>query len=372
MNEQWLTEGQFSALCKEKGGEDITRFKVNRWANIGLLRRKKVRGVSYYSSSSCDQAIAIRDLLRDEKRKFEYVGWELWWRGFWVDERYWKPQLRRDAALLDRYLRRLRSRMDQESDADKTIFDAIAKSNISNIILSRLQIQLTTNELATVLRVILEVASGTFQGFEPQSSSDPRTEDQIEAGIKWRSYDEIQTINALKIGQSEKHFMGGEHLNLVGNLLPTLEDINEACSGSFKETVEGPEIGIANARDDVRNALRIALALYSATQRIYGQEAFGLKFGAWIARKSDRRLKSIFTLIWVRLRESSDSLLSSNDIALLADWAEKVRCQSLHLKSQAQDSRFAELLSPARLREAFRDPTAEKDLLSKIEAARMI
>jgi hypothetical protein len=105
----WLSADEFQTSLRAKGGDDISPDQLERWRGEGVLPAVvqtplKYRGsVTYYPPGYGDQAIAVRDLLR-RKRKFEYVGWELWWRGerFLVDEKHWKPHLQVTAARLDR------------------------------------------------------------------------------------------------------------------------------------------------------------------------------------------------------------------------------------------------------------------------------
>jgi hypothetical protein len=372
MTLQWLSEEQLCALLKESDDADVSGRQLKRWAYEGLLRIRRVGKITYYPPNSRAQAIAISDLLR-EKRKVEFVGRELWWQGYYVDEKFWKPELQKTARMLDRFIKHIRSRMDidDRSDNEPTIFDMIAKSKASNIVLSRLRKRLgDADNLAMVLRVLLQSATGNFDGFEHLTGDDPRTDEQKEAGIKWRSDDESQMIRALCVGQSEKDVINGQRLDLIGVLLTRLEDISKALgSGRFVDVLKRPEDTIINARDDIRNAMRLVQALFEATRGIYGQEAFGLKLGEWIAKKSDRRMKLVFLLIWARLRDVTKELLPSRDIATLASEAEKLRGLSEQLKLLGQDTRYAAILSPRRLRSGLRDELAMKAIVGKIEAA---
>ena len=142
-------------------------------------------------------------------------------------------------------------------------------------------------------------------------------------------------------------------------------------SGTLVDALESSEQEIVNARDDIRNAPRIASALYEAMQWINGPNAFGLRLGAWIAKKIDRQLISMFILGWIKLRKVSNNLLSSKDIALLADEAEKIRDQSRQIRELAQnDKRFASVFSPKRVRKAFKDKLSFGQFMKEIEVAR--
>jgi len=183
--------------------------------------------------------------------------------------------------------------------------------------------------------------------------------------------DEIYTLNALDLNQSDKHAIHGVKFNFTDALPFMLHDLSVALRrGTLVEALKCSELEIFNARDDIRNALRIASALYEAMQWINGPNAFGLRLGAWIAKKIDRQLISMFILGWIKLRKVSNNLLSSKDIALLADKAEKIRDQSRQMRALAQnDKRFASVFSPKRLRQAFKDKVSFGRFIKEIEAA---
>jgi hypothetical protein len=312
------------------------------------------------------------DALLKEKRKFEHVGWELWLRGFPVDEKHWRPQLLKAATKLDRHLKFLRSLIarDENSNSDKTIFDRIARFKVSNIILSRVYGRLQRGPLATVYRVLLGTANGEFHGFEPNTQGETRTDDQIATGIKQRTQDEIYTLKALDLSRSDKDAILGRKFNFAGALPHRLRDLSVALRrGTLTDALKCSELEIFNARDDVRNALR-ASALYEAMQWIYGRNAFGLRLAAWIEEKIDRQLMSGLILGWIKLRKVSNDLTSSKDIALLAEEAEKTRDQSRQIRELAwNDKRFASVFLPKRFRQAFKDKISFGQFIKEIKAA---
>jgi hypothetical protein len=375
---EWDTADRFFARLEANGGGDISEHQLERWRGEGLLppvRQDPLNchgSVTYYPPGYCEQVLAVRALLK-EKRKFEYVGWELWLRRFPVDQKHWRPQLLKAATILDRHLNRLRSLIakDENSNSDKTIFDRFARSKVSNIILSRVYGRLQRGPLATVLRVLLETANGRFHGFEPCTQADTRTDKEIEAGITLRSFDEINTIKALDLCRSDKDSVFAQKFNFPGALPHSLRDLSVAfLRGTSADALKCSELEIFNARDDIRNALRIASALYEAMHWINGPNAFGLRFAAWIAKKIDRQLTSALILGWIKLRKVSSDLYSSEEIALLADRAEKIRDQSRQIRELARnDKRFASVFSPKRFRQAFKDKISFEQFINEIKAA---
>jgi hypothetical protein len=376
----WLTADQFSACLTATDGQDISGDQQERWRGEGILPAVwqdplKYHGSEiYYPPGYCEQAIAVRDLLL-EKRKFDYVGWELWWRGFPVDDRHWRPRLRSAAKILDQGIKllRLRIKSDEISDSKQTIFDRAARIKKSNIALSRLRGRLQRKHLPMVFRVLLTIATGEFEGFEPVTKTDMKLYNQFDDEISPRPDDENQTIKAFDFEQSEKDTILGQKLNLIGALGPTLRDISEAFRDqTLSEMLTASDAELFSARDDVRNAMRVGLELYDATWWIYGRKAFGLRFIAWIARKYDRVANATLIVGLIGLRKISSDLLPSSKIAELANQAEKQRDSSKKLEGLfLHDKRFSLVLSPKRLRRGFRDLISLRQLLREIEDARM-
>jgi hypothetical protein len=141
-----------------KGASNVTQHQLKLWRGEGLLPRVlqcqigSDGSIVFYPAVTCDQIAAIQRLLA-QKQKFEYVGWELWWQGFDVAEKHWKPLLQTVARTGDRLLRiiRLRTRMDDKLDAKDTLADRVTNSRTSNILFSRVVGRLTDEELASVL-----------------------------------------------------------------------------------------------------------------------------------------------------------------------------------------------------------------------------
>ena len=375
---EWDTADQFYARLEASGVRNVSEHQLERWRGKGLLPSVRQDpldyhgSVTYYPPGYCEQVLAVDALLK-EKRKFEYVGRELWFRGFPVDEKHWRPHLLKDATKLDRHLKFLKSLIarDENSNSDKTIFDRIARFKVSNIILSRVYGRLQRGPLAIVLRVLLETANGQFDGFEPRTQGETRTDDEIATGIKQRSCDETHTLYALDLNQSDKHAILGIKFKFTDALPFMLHDLSVALRrGTLVEALKCSELEIFDARDDIRNALRIASALYETMEWIYGPNAFGLRMAAWIAKKISRQLISMFILGWIKVRKVSNNLPSSKYIALLADKADEIRDQSRQMRALAQnDKRFASVFSPKRLRQAFKDKVSFERFIKEIEAA---
>jgi hypothetical protein len=380
-SEGWLTEDEFRAGLKAKGGEDISEHQLERWRGEGVLPAvvqvplKYHGSVTYYPPAYCDQAIAVRDLL-EKKRKFEHVGWDLWWQGrSWVAEKHWKPHLQATAARLDRYLAKIRRRIkkDELSNARQTIFDRIAKSGqIQNIVLSRIYGRLERSHLATAYRVLLTTATGNFNGFE--SVTNRNLYPEYYNGEIPHAKDEIITFGAFDFEQSETDTIEEKRLNFRRTVETVLRDLAKVFRGqTLSEMIQNiSDDEIARARDDVRNAIRTGLDFYEATKWIYGPKGFGLRLIAWMAGHFDKTLGAMLVVLFVGLRKISTEILPSETIAAMAIEAAKISEWSRQLKMlHDTDKRFEHVFSPKRLRKGLQGKISMKRLLREIEAARM-
>jgi hypothetical protein len=134
---------------------------------------------------------------------------------------------------------------------------------------------------------------------------------------------------------------------------------------------EFPKAELEAARDDVCRTLQMACDAYEGISWLYGEKSFGLRLAAWVAQHSPPGAKAFFTLVFAARRRDQHSLLSSEDIARLADDAAVLRERSAKLRKLREDPRFSEVFSAKRLREGLKNKDAAWQLLKDIEAARI-
>ncbi len=321
----WETQAEVDATLSQIGG---TMDQVRRWRREGLLSKEidwsplDYHGsVVRYPEGTCAQ-IRAADALFKKKKRVDYVGKGLWRQGFPVDEKHWRPRLQKSGRLLDRFVplvMRLIDRFNRDSQSE-TFHDRAAREFVKahDIVFSRVKGRTSGENLPILLRVLSEVGTGEFHGFEA-----PRHRD--EDGKVWRSADETVVIGALDLTIAESHSILGKKLNLIELLPSGLDHVSAAMSmGNFAGVANAPAEEIARARDDARNSVAIGLHLYEANRWIYGDGAFGLRLAAWIARKAPDALVDSMTLLMFRLRQVPDAILPSDKIAELAKQARKV------------------------------------------------
>jgi hypothetical protein len=345
------SQAEVDAVLAETGR---TTDQIRRWRREGLLPdvaqdQQAYRGsVVLYPKGTCAQIRAASALFK-EKNRVEYVGMRLWRQGFPVDEGHWRPRLQRQGRMLDRVfplLMRLVERFNRD-DQDETLYDYAARrlEPTHDIILSRIKGRSDSDSRPTVLRVVGDVATGEFDGFETIIAG----EEQIS--------DKAFTIRAFDLTNSGSHSILGKKLNLIELLPSGLKNVSAAISmGNFDHVANAPAEEIARARDDAKNGLAIALDLYEANRWIYGDGAFGLRLAAWIARKAPDVLLDTMILLMFRLREVPDAIKLSDEIAEMAKQSRDICMRSKELEGLwKKDPRFSEILNPNRIKLAFAD-----------------
>jgi hypothetical protein len=256
-------------------------------------------------------------------------------------------------------LMRLVKRFDRDEQAE-TLYDYAAKrlQSVDGVVLSKIKGRIDSQEMPTILRVIGDVGTGEFDGFEASIAGEEHTSD------------EALTIRAFDLTKARSDSILGRQPNLIELLPCELKDVSAAISmGNFERVANAPAAEIAHARDDVKNSLAIALNLYEAPRWIYGDGAFGLRLAATVARKPSDGLLNSMILLMFRLREVPGAIRPSGEIAELAKQAGK-----LWLFSKGHEWRwlnhpsFSKILHPKRIKSAFADEIALKQWQRELNA----
>jgi hypothetical protein len=350
------SQAEVDAVLAETG---VRVDQVRRWRREGLVPdvaqdQQAYRGsVVLYPKGTCAQIRAASALFR-QKNRVDYVGVRLWRLGFPVDEKHWRPRLQQQGRMLDRafpLLMRLVQRFNRNWQSE-TFYDYAAKrlEPVDGVVLSRIKGRTDSQEMPTVLRVIGDVGTGEFDGFETSIVGEEHTSD------------EALTIRAFDLTEAGLDSILGKQLSLIELLPSGLMDVSSAISmGNFEGVANAPAGEIARARDDAKNSVAIALNLYEANRWIYGDGAFGLRLASWIARKAPDVLVDTTTLLMFRLREVPCAIKPSDQIAELAQQARKVWLFSKrHEWHWRNHPGFSKILHPKRIKLAFADEIALK------------
>ncbi len=200
-----------------------------------------------------------------------------------------------------------------------------------------------------VLDTSVEVAAGEFDGFLPPSTERDEPE---KAAI----------ARALGFDAGKAHHVHGQGLRLEADLASLLSAMSQSGSDPAFTDAE-----IFSARDDLRNALKIAWCLYDATAWIYGRQSFGLQLAHRVSSFLAVGYIQAFTIGFARLRRQSETLLSSAEIADLAVESERLWMMSMWLKGIARSGgENARIVSAKRLKEALTDFDVHQNLLGEL------
>lgn len=363
----WESQADVDACLRETG---VTQDQVNRWRREGLLPPVTQQPLAYrgsevrYPVGTCAQIRVAQALFR-KKNRSEYVGWELWWRNFLVDEHHWRPRLIQAAGWGDKALRifKLQSRRDDERESADTIVDRTVQAGSSNSFYVKIKRRVSQENLPALLGMLLDTASGDFEGAIPKDLDSP---------LK-RAFDMEDFRDTDVPENSEPDPIQRWGARLTNELPSILRDIARVSRRYSLIQVSGfPKVELEAARDDVRRTLQIACDSYEAFSWLYGQSSFGLRLAAWVAQHSSPSAKAVFILVFAARRCDRHSVLSSEDIDRLAYDAAVLRDRLIKLrKLQQNDPRFSRVLAAKSVRRGLKNKVAARQLLNEIEAARV-
>lgn len=305
MQERWETWLEIQHLCA-LANASVSKDQLERWRSRGLLPKViqvgKGRGSgseTRYPIGTANQAIAIVELL-SVKEKLDFVGWQLWMRGYTVDEKYWKADVDKAISLLKRTPAFVRL-MDRKYLTDeKTVYDQIPASNFKNTPFAKGLAKLSPDMQALSFSLLGEIAKGNFTSFASIRNDDPKTN--------------MDTISK---------FIGMPIQPVVAGIFPKSEfeaDLElqlSAISNALHYLRTNPSITIERITPEIRrelwNVLDIANNLKSALPD-FPKSPIG-RFANAIA--NDQKLQAFGIILWCAFREMG-TIQSNDDITELA------------------------------------------------------
>jgi len=342
----------FSAF--EEAGVSISDHRLERWRSWSLLPAVLKPGKGYpggsvvfYPETTIDQAIEANRIFSIKRNK-HFVGFELWWRGFDVDEKYWRLVIEGCSEPLPRFRRKIMRLLfaakENDEVADKVYSEYpkriapkpvkqnarnISQEDFSDAIITLLKVLASKKDDPENLLVLDEAdqrsrAIQNFLGFS-QSGTDKVLSQKLHVTPS--------IISALKAIASVRVFPKIDHAFFQGE--------------NFQRFL--------SAKNDVRGILEIARNMHEALSWIYGPRAFGLKVARWFHDNAPPASKAELALLWMCAREEfpeefysseliSDMLANSRDIVWL----------SAQLRAAIQSSmQLTAICTPKKLKKAF-------------------
>lgn len=346
-------------------GGTATDDQLRRWRNGGLLPQAR-QDPRYKADGRVDgsetrqfiwaakQAVAVERTIM-HFRSFDQARAILWMAGYDVEDRYWRPCLERADEVFSLAIDTIRVFADTE-DSDATLGDSVAHAQHPSGLLAKVARKIGRAELPRLFNLCSSIAAGDFSEFAPGISDEDVTDEQFAA-------------RSLGMHQGAAHQIGGVRLNLKASMEAMLAALSRSLSGYRLADFSDDEISAA--RDDVRNALKVGFCLFEATSWIYGPKAFGLQIAGVLTSFASQDFLAVLTVGFARLRRVSNELLTTDEIAALADEAEKAWLMSMRVKDLFAGDGALAALTPQRLNSALSDSASYENLLGKLASSEL-
>ena len=343
-------------LCA--AGYPTTDRQLERWRNEELLLRF---GTNVFRSTpmrhlpdAVAQAIAIHRCLA-VKNRFDFAGPLLWAGGFDVGERHYADPLER----ADRTFRKISTfvawliKRVERSHPDRTLGDVAGDMRGLTGILAKIG-RLAGDQKPRLINVVADVASGEFKEYDL-----PATDREISTAEVFNK--------AFGFEPGSQDHVFGSRLRLGISLEERLRNISE-MQGSYRLGGFSQE-EIQSARNDVRDAMKIAICLYDAMAWIYGANAFGLRLPALFMRTVPIHFIFMITLGFARFRKIGAEIYASDEIFNLARQSEAIWLISTHFREMCRTRPdLAYMVSPNRMKASLSSKLEMKNLLKDLEA----
>jgi hypothetical protein len=288
-----------------KVGLRVSDDQLERWRGRGILPPVKQVQHGYRGSETqfpigtTAQIIEIFRLLAI-KDDLEFVGWELWWGRFFVEERCWRPRLERVARHGDRLIALTRKGIARSLDReeDDTIYDKAAGSNTKNSFFRKARRRVGIADMPTAIRLLLEVITGEFKA-DQLSDKDKQIIRKIAdiLGI------DKHAINGLKILFEPLLY---EKLELFSKILQM---------NSLGSVLAYSESEFEGARDTLRPIIPAIQTFYGVMRQKFGPKAFGMRTIVRLLDAGNPDSKALYVLAVAALKRHSSDVLSPEDVA---------------------------------------------------------
>lgn len=352
-----------SALLARLAGAGLRASprQIRRWHRAGLLPRPvqehakgKPGSETIYPADTGDQLLALCEIRR-KIRRIRSVGWRLWWRGFCVHEKYWKTWLRKLAREYDVLGPQIAECLFQNhnreiSDRGFKIFRKLrdARTRIRIAPFRQLRKRVSPEDWETFMRLIFEIQSGTFAGWNVATALDDPD----------LTRDKATLVRGLGLHRARSDRIAGSKPWLEGDIDQPLVTLARSLKNrrweDFVSSFSDEEM--KQARDELRCVLIIALNVADPLEAIFGKHAFGFGVMASIARLFEDRVHAMMFIFWLALRTAPEMRQNVDQfLRQHADAVEFGRLYSALEIKRRDDPEFANILTNERLRRALRD-----------------
>lgn len=292
----WITSAEFrDALAK--AGSSATAQQVERWRREGLLPHPRQighgRGKGSHAEVQFVSVAQVQEIVRlyAIRRKRDWVGWQLWLRGFDVAERYWREPLENARkALLDTRKAAMRyERSSQTAHANPTAIKDRVLSAVRNTPLYAPKTKIPAEYVETLTGFFQEIVLGEFTGFSRESNLHPNQKERNAV---------LRVMGANTAGS-----------RLIAGFSATIESELQDIAKAF--AVIARRNSIAEPSREVRHeflaAMEIGTSIYWISKPILGRRALDI-FNR-IATNPAIARQAAMLLGWTEYRNVSNSIL---------------------------------------------------------------
>ncbi len=305
--ESLLTKDEFDSRLAEHGVE-VSSHDVRNWRTRGIMPVAPQGGLARYTPDSVDQALEIQRLASLNERT-EYIGWELWWRGFDVDQQYWRH-----------------------------VFESRGRVGFE------------------IIRASVKLLAS---GLGPKAQS-------LEAGYR-------DTIDAVLMFAGQEIEGAAPSESATGAVYGLFQDVAASAHPPLMSTLlfKGDQReAMFDARDDIRLAFQAAAKLHDAMDILFGARAIAQRSARWFGERATKETRAELVLLWMAAkpeRVAPGSEQDPIDFAAAAASAETLAARAEALRDLLKSNgRLAAIATPHRLRAAAADPKAKDWLLDEI------
>jgi hypothetical protein len=342
-------------------GRSVTRTQLARWHRAGYVpepiqrHQAGVRGsVSWYPTGTHAQLAAFC-ALHSRERNLPVVAWRMWWMGYRVPTGHARTLLSEVVTDWHRDIARLRELINASAESDEgaealeQLLETAKVARTTRKFFRQARQRLGRERFVTFVRILLEVVTGTFEGYTVDSVTWSDTEEReiVETGMG------LQRARTDRILDVQPWLPQG-----IGETLTTLS--RQLRDHPFGEDLEAAtDAELASARDELRAVLALFEGFSAMAERIFGRHAFGFGAFARQIRELPPADQARFLVLWRQLRAwglgtAMDLLVATARQSMDVGQPAYVALQQL----AGAVPEMVETVSPLRTRKAFKSQAA--------------
>lgn len=280
-------------------GYQVTKNQLARWRRHGLFTTVQRRfpgggSESYFINSETNRAIEIAALL-EYRSNLDWVGWQLWFRGYCVPERYWRPHLRNAFKQIEIVSKLGRSVSEFSDKRWLRLIKLVWLASSAPTAFKRSRKAVGKDDFPEFVGTILQVAGGEFNGLSAQPELND--EDRVRGA---RFLDRAMGLR----GAREHHGLGGVPW-LVDDISPELRDLSDAFHAHGNQVFFNrlSDQHIFEARDELVRVREMVFNQHDCAARAFGNpHALGLRVVVAILSEKLIRIQAALLAVWTLAR----------------------------------------------------------------------